>query len=98
MPDAAAQLILYFPLFGAAFDSDIVGELARGVAVCVPTAEEWRTLRKTDVWTVQPVGEAADADSNDAGSTPPCCIVANTALPEGPHHPNAIAAYGKMLL
>lgn len=97
MADAAAQLILYFPLFGVVFDGEIVGEIARRVAVCVPTAKEWRTLRKTEVWKVQPAAEAGPG-LDEVETKPPCCIVANTPLPEGPHHPNAIAAYGRMLL
>jgi hypothetical protein len=93
---AAARLTLYCPLYGAAFDSDsdAVGEIARGVAVYVPAVEEWRTVRKMDPWKPPPGAEGAVAREPQ----PPCCIVTHTALPEGPHHPNAIAACGIALL
>ena len=59
MTAAAPQLFLYCPLYGVAFDSADAGELARGVAVRVPSAEEWRTLYKKDVWRALPGGEGA---------------------------------------
>lgn len=98
---AAAQLNLYCPLFGVGFDSDAVLELARGVAVYVPSVDEWRTVHKTDVWKVRRGAEGdvgADAGAVAAAPEPPCCIVAQTSLPDGPHHPGAIAAYGLALL
>ena len=72
MTDASIPtLSLYFPLWGATFDSDGVGGIGRGVMVYVPYAEEWRIIQKTDVWMAQWRSEGGRGE----GPTPPCCIV-----------------------
>ncbi len=97
MTAAPTQLNLYFPLFGVAFASDAVGEIARGVEAYVPKADEWRALLKTEMWKAQPDG-ASEPDGDADEPEPPCCIVAHSQLPEGPHNPNEIAAFGNVLL
>jgi hypothetical protein len=66
-----ATLSLYWPLWGATFDSDEVGGIGRGVTVCVPLADEWRTVQQTDVWMAQWRSEGGGI----GGPQPPCCLV-----------------------
>lgn len=68
-------LFLYYPLFGATFDSEGVGKIADGVVVYVPERDEWRTIQKTSVWRAQWGSQGGKVE----GPTPPCCIV--TAAP-----------------
>lgn len=74
--DSVPTLSLYFPLWCARFDSDGVGGIGRGVMVYVPSAQEWHTIQKTDVWMAQWRNEGGRGE----GPTPPCCIVVSTPL------------------
>jgi hypothetical protein len=74
--NAIPTLNLYFPLWGAGFDSEATGAIGPGVMVYVPRAEEWRTIQKTDVWKAQWGSEGGRGE----GPTPPCCIVLATPL------------------
>jgi hypothetical protein len=88
------MLNLYFPLWGATFDSEGVGSLGRGVAIYVPSADEWRTIQKTDVWMAQWRSEGGRPE----GPTPPCCVVVLSALGDTDSIYDAIAEVGQRLL
>lgn len=85
---------LYFPLWGASFDSDGVGGIGRGVTVYVPYADEWRTIQKTDVWMAQWRSEGGRGE----GPTPPCCIVVSAPLGSADSIYGAIEEAGEALL
>jgi hypothetical protein len=87
-------LNLYFPLWGASFDSDGIGAIGPGVLVYVPNADEWRTIQKKDVWTAQWRSEGGRGE----GPTPPCCIVVSTPLGSADSIYAAIDQMGKELL
>jgi hypothetical protein len=87
-------LSLYFPLWGASFDSEHVGVIAPGVAFYVPYAEEWRTVQKTDVWMAQWRASGGTGD----GPAPPCCIVAAADLEGANSIYAAIDSLGPLLL
>lgn len=71
-----SALLLYFPLWGASFDSDAVGMIGPGVVAYVPYGDEWRTIQKTDVWHAQWGSQGGGVE----GPAPPCCIVAAAPL------------------
>jgi hypothetical protein len=87
-------LNLYFPLWGAEFDSEGVGIIAPGVACYIPDAEEWRTVQKTDVWMAQWHASGGTGD----GPAPPCCIVAITDLEDPDSIHAGIDSRGPLLL
>lgn len=87
-------LRLYFPLWGASFDSDGVGGIGRGVGVYVPDAHEWQTIQKTDVWMAQWRSEGGRVE----GPTPPCCIVISARLGSADSIYAAIEETGETLL
>jgi hypothetical protein len=88
------MLNLYFPLWGATFDSQGVGGLGRGVAVYVPSADEWRSIQKADVWMAQWRSEGGRPE----GPMPPCCVVVLSALGGRDSIYDAIAEAGQTLL
>jgi len=87
-------LSLYFPLWGASFNSDGVGGIGRAVTVCVPYAEEWRIIQEKDVWMAQWRSEG----SRSQGPTPPCCVVLFTPLGRADTIHAAIEEVGQALL
>ena len=91
---AIPTLSLYFPLWGAKFDSEGVGAIGPGVLVYVPHVEEWRTIQKTDVWMAQWRSEGGLG----TGPTPPCCIVLSTPLGTSDSIDVAIEEMGEGLL
>jgi hypothetical protein len=90
---SAPTLSLYFPLWGATFDSDEVGAIGPGVVAYVPYPDEWRSIQKTDVWMAQWRSDAGRVE----GPTPPCCIVVFATLTEGESMEAAVARAGARL-
>jgi hypothetical protein len=91
---AESELLLYFPLWGASFDSDSVGIIGPRVVAYVPYAEEWRTIQKTEVWHAQWHSEGGKV----AGPAPPCCIVASAPLGTDESMEEALHASGPALM
>ena len=87
-------LSLYFPLWGASFDSEEPGVIAPGVAFYVPYADEWRTVQKTDVWMAQWRASGGRGD----GPPPPCCVVAVADLEGSDSIHAAVDSLGPLLL
>jgi len=87
-------LSLYFPLWGATFDSEDVGGIGSGVTVYIPFADEWRTIQRTDVWMAQRRSEGGQGE----GPAPPCCIVLFTPLGDTDSIHAAIQERGESLL
>lgn len=69
MSKEIAPLSLYFPLWGAQFDSDGVGWLGGQVFAYVPSSEEWWHLQQTDVLS------ARMRAAKSIPAPPPCLVV-----------------------
>lgn len=69
MSNETTLLSLYFPLWGAQFDSDGVGGLGGQVVAYVPSSEEWRHLQQTDVML------ARMRAARSIPAPPPCLVV-----------------------
>lgn len=92
--NALPTLSLYFPLWGARFDSEAVGAIGPGVLVYVPYGAEWRTIQNSDVWMAQWRSEGGRGE----GPRPPCCIVLATPLGSADSIHAAIEEVGGKLL
>lgn len=86
-------LSLYFPLWGASFDSDAVGRIGSGIAACVPYSDEWHTVQQTDVWMAQ-----FRSSPRVEGPSPPCCLVVMAALDKEASVEEAVDTKGAEML
>jgi len=92
--DQVPTISLYFPLWGASFDSDEVGGIGPGVLIYVPYDDEWHAIQKTDVWMAQ----WRSGWEGAKGPAPPCCIVVSAALGGADSIHSAIESMGETLL
>ncbi len=68
----------YFPLWGAALDSQDVGLIGGAVSVMIPYKEEWRLLQRSEAWTRRfkyVLDNFSEDDAPEIGPDPPPCLV-----------------------
>ena len=80
MTNSAPQMfLLYYPLWGASFDSDESGLVGGRAMVYIPHRDEWCRIQKLDVWTERWRANPYDLQ----GPEPPPCLVAAELSREG---------------